>query len=172
MLSRLSARFMSSKSTISAGSALPSVKVHEKSPAGIDIKEVFGTRKGILIGVPGAFTPGCHMTQIPSYVKDFEALKAKGVENIAVVSVNDVFVMNAWSSALHADGKLRFLADPCGDLVKEMGLDFEGLKGVLGNTRSKRFSAVVEGGKIKHIDVEPDNTGLTCTLSENIKKHL
>jgi 2-Cys peroxiredoxin 5 len=158
---------------ISAGSVLPSVKVHENAPnKAIDIREVFGQDKGILIGVPGAFTPGCHMTHIPSYVKDFDSLKAAGVKNVAVVAVNDVFVMNAWGEALKTQGKIRMLADPTGALVKSMGLDFDGLKEVLGNTRSKRFSAVIEGGKVKHIDVEPDNTGLSCTLASNIKKHL
>jgi len=159
-------------STIAAGATLPSVKVHERSPAGVDIRDIFGKEKGILIGVPGAFTPGCHNTHIPSYIKDYEALKAAGVKNIAVVAVNDVFVMNGWEQALHVEGKIRMLADPKADLVKAMGLDFSGLTDVLGNVRSKRFTAVIDGGKVKHLEVEPDNTGLTCTLAGNVRKHL
>ena len=159
--------------TISAGATLPSIKVHEKSPKdAIDIRDVFGKDKGILIGVPGAFTPGCHVTHIPSYLKDYDALKKAGVKNIACVSVNDVFVMNAWSEELKADDKIRFLADPKADLVKALGLDFAGLVDVLGNVRSKRFTAVIESGKVKHIEVEPDNTGLTCTLAPNLHKYL
>ena len=159
-------------STISAGTTLPSVKVHEKDPKGVDIRDVFGKDKGILIGVPGAFTPTCNNTHLPSYIKDFDALKAAGVKNIACVSVNDVFVMNAWNDALHAEGKVRMLADPKGDLVKALGVDFAGLVDVLGNVRSKRFAAVIDRGKVKHIDVEPDNTGATCSLAPSIRKHL
>lgn len=158
---------------ITAGSVLPSVKVHEKTPKdGIDIRDVFGKDKGILIGVPGAFTPNCHLTHIPSYIKDFDALKAAGVKNIACVSVNDVFVMNAWGENLHAEGKVRMLADPKADLVKALGLDFSGAVDVLGNIRSKRFAAVIDGGKVKHIEVEPDNTGTSCTLAGDVRKHL
>ena len=138
----LSNRYMATK--IAAGSVLPSVKVHEKTPSGIDIRDVFGKEKGILIGVPGAFTPNCHLTHIPSYIKDFEALKTAGVKNIACVAVNDVFVMNAWAENLKADGKVRMLADPKADLVKALGLDFSGAVDVLGNVRSKRFAAVID----------------------------
>jgi 2-Cys peroxiredoxin 5 len=158
---------------IKVGSKLPAVTVFEGSPKGaVEIGAVFGQEKGILIGVPGAFTPGCHLTHIPSYIKDFEALKSEGVATIAVVAVNDPFVMSAWGENLHAEGKIRMLADPEAKLVAAMGLDFDGLKAVLGNTRSKRFTAVIEHGAVKHLEVEPDNTGLTCTLAGNIKKHL
>lgn len=172
--SRLRSSFMSSRAfSIKAGNPLPSVQVHEKSPKdAIDIRDVFGKGKGILVGVPGAFTPGCHMTHIPSFLKDFDSLKASGVKTIAVVAVNDAFVMNAWGESLQTGDKIRMLADPEGKLVKAMGLDFDGAAAVLGNARSKRFSAVIEDGKVKHIEVEPDNTGLTCSLAGNIKKFL
>ena len=156
------------------GSSLPSVRVFESTPKNaVDIKEVFGAKgKGILIGVPGAFTPGCHATHIPSYLKDFEALKKKGVETIACVAVNDVFVMQAWAEALQTENKIRMLADPEAKLVKALGMDFAGLSEILGNVRSKRFTAVIQDGKIKSVQVEPDNTGLTCTLAGNLLKNL
>jgi 2-Cys peroxiredoxin 5 len=158
---------------MNVGSGLPSVRVFEGTPKNaVDIRDVFGKGKGILIGVPGAFTPGCHATHIPSYLKDFETLKQKGVQTVACVSVNDVFVMSAWGSALQADGKIRMLADPEGKLVKALGMDFGGLTEILGNVRSKRFTAVIEDGKVKSVEVEPDNTGLSCTLAGNLVKKL
>ena len=156
-----------------AGESLPSVHVFEGTPKNaVDIREVFGKGKGILIGVPGAFTPGCHATHIPSFLKDFDALKKKGVQTVACVAVNDVFVMSAWKDALHTDGKIRMLADPEAKLVKALGMDFAGLVEILGNVRSKRFTAVIEDGKIKSVQVEPDNTGLTCTLAGSLLSSL
>ena len=155
------------------GESLPSVRVFEGTPKNaVDIREVFGKGKGILIGVPGAFTPGCHATHIPSYLKDYDSLKKKGVQTVACVAVNDVFVMSAWSDALHTAGKIRMLADPEGKLVKALGMDFGGLSEILGNVRCKRFTAVIEDGKVKSVEVEPDNTGLTCTLAGNLIKSL
>ncbi len=155
------------------GESLPSVRVFEGTPKNaVDIREVFGKGKGVLIGVPGAFTPGCHGTHIPSFLKEWDALKGKGVETVAVVAVNDVFVMDAWGKALHCEGKIRMLADPQAQLTTALGMDFAGLTEILGNVRSKRFTAVVQDGKLQSIDVEPDNTGLSCTLANNIIKHL
>ena len=151
------------------GDILPSVRVFEKTPGNaVDIREVFGKGKGVLIGVPGAFTPGCHGTHIPSYLADMEKLHKKGVETVAVVAVNDVFVMDAWGKALGCEGKIRMLADPQGVLTKALQMDFAGLTEILGNVRSKRFTAVIEDGKVKTVEVEPDNTGLSCTLAGNI----
>jgi 2-Cys peroxiredoxin 5 len=157
-----------------AGKTLPSVRVFESSPKNaVDIKDVFGPKgKGILIGVPGAFTPGCHGTHIPSFLQNFEALKKKGVETIAVVSVNDVFVMQAWADALQTGTKIRMLADPEAKLVKALDMQFDGLTEVLGNVRSKRFTALVEDGQIKSAEVEPDFTGLSCTLAGSFMKKL
>lgn len=90
------------------GDRLPAVKLQEGTPDTlVDIAQLFGGKKGVLFGVPGAFTPGCSRTHLPGYVRDYEQLKAAGVDVIACVAVNDVFVMDAWGKALHADGKVR-----------------------------------------------------------------
>lgn len=120
-------------------------------------------KKVVILGVPGAFTPTCSNTHLPGYIKNAEAIKAKGVSEIVCVSVNDAFVMSAWGKAQGADGKVRMLADTNGELAKALGIDFQAK--VLGDApRMKRFSALVEDGKITKMNVEPDAVGATCSL--------
>lgn len=102
-------------------------------------------------------------THLPGYVESADKIKGKGVDEIVCVSVNDPFVMAAWGKEQHADGKVRMLADTNAELAKALGVDF--VAGVLGGVRSKRFSCVVDDGEIKMWNVEPDNTGLTCSLA-------
>jgi len=128
-------------------------------------KELKG--KVIVFGVPGAFTPGCSNTHLPSFLKDYEKIKGKGVNQIICFSVNDAFVMHAWEENTKATGKIRFFADASGELAKATGLDFEAAP--LGGTRFKRFSAVLQDGKVEQINVEPDSTGLTCSLAPHLK---
>ncbi|KAI8148089.1 Redoxin [Fennellomyces sp. T-0311] len=164
----------SAASFIKAGEYLPSVVVQRRSPADtVDVRELFGNvNKAILFGVPGAFTPGCSKTHLPGYINKAEELKTeKGVDLIACVSVNDAFVMNAWSEVNHADGKVELLADSKGELAKALELDFDA-SGALGNHRCKRFAAIVEHGVVKQLFVEPDKTGLSVSLVENVEKHL
>ena len=104
----------------------------------------------------------------PGYVSSAEDLKAKGIKDIFCVAVNDPFVMAAWSSNQNADGKVRMLADTCGDLTKALELELD-LAKVLGNVRCKRFSILVEDGKAAQVNVEPDGTGLTCSLASSLK---
>lgn len=127
--------------------------------------------KVVLFGVPGAFTPGCSATHLPGYVAASAALKAAGASEIACVSVNDPFVMAAWGTAHGAGGKVRMLADTTGAFTKALGLDLD-LTAALGGVRSKRFSALVVDGVVKALNVEPDNTGLTCSLADGAAKML
>ncbi|KAK3831487.1 MAG: peroxiredoxin-5, mitochondrial-like protein [Linnemannia gamsii] len=134
--------------------------------------ELFGSvKKAVLIGVPGAFTPGCSKTHVPGYLKHYDELKNKGVELIGCVSVNDAFVMDAWGKDLNVGDKVTMLADPQGKFVKDLGLDFDA-SGALGGHRAKRFALVLENGKITKAFVEPNNTGLSVTLAENLLKEL
>ncbi|KAF9909581.1 Peroxiredoxin-5, mitochondrial [Linnemannia zychae] len=134
--------------------------------------ELFGSaKKAVLIGVPGAFTPGCSKTHVPGYLKHYDELKSKGVELIGCVSVNDAFVMDAWGKDLNVGDKVTMLADPQGKFVKDLGLDFDA-SGALGGHRAKRFALVLENGKITKAFVEPNNTGLSVTLAENLLKEL
>lgn len=153
--------------SINIGDSLPSATLNEGNPgAQVDPAEAFGTGKVLIFAVPGAFTPGCSNTHLPGYLNDFDAIKAKGVDQVACVSVNDAFVMNAWGEAHGAAGKIRMLADPLAEFTKSLGLDVDAA--ALGGTRSKRYAMVVEDGKVTQLEVEPDGFGLSCSLSESI----
>ena len=89
----------------------------------ITAKDVFAGKKVVLFAVPGAFTPTCSMNHLPGYLENYETILSKGIDAIAVVSVNDVFVMNAWGKASHADGKVTMLADGNGDAARALGLE-------------------------------------------------
>nr|NP_001279246.1 peroxiredoxin-5, mitochondrial-like [Callorhinchus milii]AFK11081.1 Peroxiredoxin-5, mitochondrial [Callorhinchus milii]AFM90206.1 Peroxiredoxin-5, mitochondrial [Callorhinchus milii] len=160
---------------VKVGDQLPSVELHEGDPhTVVNTAELFKKKKGVLFGVPGAFTPGCSKTHLPSFLENAEAIKKKGVDVIACVAVNDAFVMDAWGKANKAEGKVRMLADPSGALAKALDLllDSEQLFAALGNRRCKRFVMVVVDGTVKAISVEPDGTGLSCSLAPNVMQML
>uniref|UniRef100_A0A9L0TGT9 Peroxiredoxin-5 n=1 Tax=Equus caballus TaxID=9796 RepID=A0A9L0TGT9_HORSE len=156
------------------GDAIPSVVVFEGDPANkVNLAELFKGKKGVLFGVPGAFTPGCSKTHLPGFVEQAAALKAKGVEVVACLTVNDVFVTEEWGRAHNTKGKVRLLADPTGAFGKETDLLLDdSLVSLFGNRRLKRFSMVIEDGIVKSLNVEPDGTGLTCSLAPNIISQL
>ncbi|XP_072302661.1 peroxiredoxin-5, mitochondrial [Eucyclogobius newberryi] len=160
-----------SKMPIQVGEPLPAVEVHENEPGNkVAMDQLFKGKRGILFAVPGAFTPGCSKTHLPGFVQQAADLKGKGIQEIACISVNDAFVMAAWGKEHGADGKVRMLADPTGAFTKEVDLilDSEQLVQVLGNKRSQRYVMLVEDGIVKKINVEPDGTGLTCSLASSI----
>ncbi|XP_053134118.1 peroxiredoxin-5, mitochondrial [Hemicordylus capensis] len=174
-----SSRGLSSSSSAMAplkvGDKLPNVEVYEGDPGTkVNVASLFKGKKGILFGVPGAFTPGCSKTHLPGYVEKAGQLKGKGVEIIACLAVNDVFVMSEWGKAYHAEGKVRMLADPTGEFGKatDLLLDKEPLRQLFGGNRSKRFSMVVQDGVVASLNVEEDGTGLTCSLANNIVSQL
>ncbi|XP_008330395.1 peroxiredoxin-5, mitochondrial [Cynoglossus semilaevis] len=160
---------------IQVGECLPAVEVQEGQPGNrVAMDKLFKGKKGILFAVPGAFTPGCSKTHLPGFVSQAADLKKKGIEEVACLSVNDVFVMAAWGKEHGADGKVRMLADPTGMFTKAVDLliSNDQLEQVLGNKRSKRYAMLVEDGVVKKINVEPDGTGLTCSLASNILSQL
>eukprot|EP00092_Neocalanus_flemingeri_P074468 GFUD01092092.1.p1 GENE.GFUD01092092.1~~GFUD01092092.1.p1 ORF type:complete len:158 (+),score=32.98 GFUD01092092.1:74-547(+) len=153
---------------IAVGDQVPTVTLFEDSPGGkVELASLCAGKKVVIFGVPGAFTPGCSKTHLPGYVAAAEDMKTKGIQEIVCVSVNDPFVMEAWGKDQGAAGKVRMLADTCGDLTKAMELQLD-LSAVLGSVRCKRFSMVVEDGKVTSLNVEPDGTGLTCSLADKI----
>ncbi|XP_008288320.1 peroxiredoxin-5, mitochondrial [Stegastes partitus] len=159
------------KMPIQIGEPLPAVEVQEGEPGNkVSMDQLFKGKKGVLFAVPGAFTPGCSKTHLPGFVQQAGDLKAKGIQEVACVSVNDAFVMAAWGKEHGADGKVRMLADPTGAFTKavDLLLDSEQIVQVLGNKRSKRYSMLVEDGVVKKLNVEPDGTGLTCSLASSI----
>jgi len=122
-------------------------------PTPIKTGEIFPGKKVVLFAVPGAFTPTCHRNHLPGFLENHAVLKEKGVDTIAVVSVNDVFVMNAWAEASGAKDKILFLADGSADFTKAMGLELDASGFGMG-TRSKRYAAIVEDGVVKTLNVE------------------
>jgi 2-Cys peroxiredoxin 5 len=152
------------------GDAFPDVVLHENAPANkVSTKALMAGKRVAVFGVPGAFTPGCSKTHLPGFVADAEKFKAKGVDELVCVSVNDSFVMEAWGKSAGAEGHVRLLADPRGELGAALGV-LQDKVAALGNMRLKRFSAFVEDGTIKVWNVEPDGGGLTCTLANPLLK--
>ncbi len=131
---------------------------------------VFAGRKVVLFAVPGAFTPTCSMNHMPGFVKEAEAIKAKGVDTIACTSVNDVHVMNAWGRHSGADGKVLMLADGNGTFAKAVGLENDLTANNMGH-RSKRYSMIVEDGVVKSLNVE-DKPGVNVSGADTILKQL
>jgi len=157
---------------IKVGDKLPAVTLFEGTPDGkVELAELFAGKRGVIFGVPGAFTPGCSKTHLPGYVEKADQIKSLGVELIVCVAVNDPFVMSAWGQAHKADGKVLMLADTTAAFAKATGLSID-LSAVLGNMRCKRFAMVVDDGNVVQLDVEPDGTGMTCSLADNILQKL
>lgn len=131
---------------------------------------IFAGRKVVLFGVPGAFTPTCSMNHLPGFLKELDALKAKGADTIACTSVNDVYVMNAWAKATGADGKIMMLADGNGEFARAVGLNVDRAKAGMGE-RSRRYSMIVDNGVVKTLNVE-DKSGVNVSGAETILSQL
>ena len=149
--------------TIKVGDRLPAGTLQEYydvekdgcsiGPNPVTIESLTRGKKIVLFGLPGAFTPTCSAKHVPSYVADFARLKAKGVDIIACMSVNDAFVMGAWGREQHTDGKIRMLADGSADYTKALGLDLDLTARGMG-VRCQRFSMLVEDGVVKTLNIE------------------
>ena len=142
--------------TIKVGDKIPDCKFRVMTadgPGQVSTNDVFKGKKVVLFAVPGAFTPTCHKNHLPGFVKNADAIKAKGVDTIAVTSVNDVFVMSHWQKSADPEGKIEFLADGNADFAKAIGLVLDGSAGGLGQ-RSQRYSAVIEDGVVKSLNIE------------------
>ena len=141
--------------TISVGDRIPSTtitRVTEAGPDQIGSDEFFAGRKVALVAVPGAFTPTCSARHLPGFVDKAGEIKARGVDEIAFTSVNDAFVMGAWSKASDA-GEITMLADGNGDFAKAVGLTMDGSKFGMGE-RSQRYSMIVDDGVVTQLNVE------------------
>ncbi|MDX5984804.1 peroxiredoxin [Sphingomonas echinoides] len=141
--------------TISVGDRIPTItltKVTADGPSQVSSDEFFKGRKVALVAVPGAFTPTCSARHLPGFVDKADEIKAKGVDEIAFTSVNDAFVMGAWSKASNADA-ITMLADGNADFAKAVGLTFDGSKFGMGE-RSQRYSMLVNDGVVEQLNVE------------------
>jgi peroxiredoxin len=158
---------------IKVGDRVPNVTftvVTAEGPKPKTSDEIFKGKKVVLFAVPGAFTPTCHKNHLPGFVKNAAAIKAKGVDTIAVTGVNDVFVMDAWKKASGADS-IEFLADGSGNFAKAIGLTADLSERGLG-VRSQRYAMVVEDGVVKTLNVEDAPGKAEISGAENLLKSL
>lgn len=142
--------------TIAIGDTLPPAILKEKTADGvsdIDLTAFLDGRKIVLFAVPGAFTPTCSMNHLPGFLENRDSFYAKGVDEIVVVAVNDHHVMQAWAKASGGEGKIRFFADGSALFTRAIGLDIDMSAGGMG-TRSKRYSMLIENGKVTELNVE------------------
>lgn len=139
---------------IRQGQVLPSATVSELTADGMvnhDVTELFANKKVVLFAVPGAFTPTCSEAHLPGYVVLADQLKAKGVDLIACVAVNDAFVMNAWGEAQNAS-EILMLGDGDASFTKALGLEMD--TGGFGGVRSQRYAMIIENGVVTTLNVE------------------
>lgn len=141
--------------TINVGDKLPKttlVKATENGPEAVDSQEYFAGRRVALFAVPGAFTPTCSAKHLPGFVEKGAELKAKGIDEVACTSVNDPFVLGAWSKSANAEN-VTMLADGNGDFAEALGLSMDGSKFGMGK-RSQRYSMIVNDGVVEQLNVE------------------
>ena len=153
--------------TIKVGDKVPEgmmTVMGAEGPAGICTADIFDGKKVVLFAVPGAFTPTCSMAHLPGFVVHADAIKAKGVDTVACMSVNDVFVMDAWGKAANAE-HLVMLADGNGDFTKALDLVLDASVYGMG-ARSKRFAMVVDDGVVSLLNI--DEAALEATSAEAI----
>jgi peroxiredoxin (alkyl hydroperoxide reductase subunit C) len=142
--------------TIKVGDSVPAVKVTQataEGPKEVAVDELFRGKTVVLFGVPGAFTPTCSAKHLPGFVQHAAAFKAKGVDVIACMAVNDAFVMGAWAKDQGISDQVVMLADGSAALTKAMGLELDLVARGLG-IRSQRFALVAKDGKVTHVAVE------------------
>jgi peroxiredoxin len=142
--------------SIKIGDTIPDgtfTRMTDGGPAPITTREIFAGKKVVVFAVPGAFTPTCSKQHLPGYVDEYERFKARGVDTIACLAVNDVFVLDAWAKAQGASDRILMLADGNGAYTRALGLELD-LSGFGMGWRSRRFSMVVVDGVVKQLNVE------------------
>ena len=142
--------------TIKTGDKMPAGEfgvMTESGPGKISSDDLFAGKKVVLISVPGAFTPTCSLNHLPGFVDHADEIMTKGVDTIACMAVNDVFVMNAWGKDRKVGDKVKMLADGNAEYTRKLGLELDGSGFGLG-TRGQRFAMVVDDGVVTHLAVE------------------
>ena len=159
--------------TIKVGDKIPSatlMQMKDGSPKPMKTDELFAGRKVVVFALPGAFTPTCSAKHLPGFVQHADEILKKGVDAIACVSVNDVFVMGAWGAQQGTDDKVMMLADGNGELTTALGLEMDASKYGMGK-RSQRFSMLVDNGVVKQLYVEEPGA-FAVSSAEHMLKHL
>ena len=142
--------------TIGVGDKIPSATLYQmtsEGPAAISTDDIFAGKKVVMFGVPGAFTPTCSAKHLPGFIANAEALKAKGIDQIVCLAVNDVFVMGAWSKDQGAGDKVLLVGDGSAEFTKAAGLELDlGARGL--GLRCQRFALVADNGVVKSIEID------------------
>jgi peroxiredoxin len=156
--------------TIKVGDKLPHATfrlVTDDGPRPVTTQEFFAGKTIVLFGLPGAFTPTCHKNHLPGFIANDAAFKAKGVAEVAMTSVNDHFVLSAWSKDAGAGGHVTFLADGSAEFAKAAGLDFDASANGLG-VRSRRYSMLIEDGVVKLLNIEESPGKADLSTAEHL----
>ena len=160
--------------TIKVGDTIPEATFHVMTPDGPAPRgtgDIFPGRKVVLVAVPGAFTPTCSMNHLPAFITQADAFKARGVDEVLVTGVNDVFVMGAWAKHTGGEGKVTFLADGSAKFAEAVGLTIDlGERGL--GVRSQRYAMVVEDGVVKSLAVDASPGQAVEASAENVLKSL
>ena len=159
---------------IQEGDKLPEATLHlmqDGRPNAVTTAELFGGKKVVLFAVPGAFTPTCSQAHLPGYVVNADAIKAKGVDSIVCLSVNDAFVMGAWGQQQGAAGKVMMVGDGNAELTQKMGLSVDSSGFGMG-TRSVRFSMIVRDGVLETLNIEQNPGQAVDSGAENLLSQL
>ena len=159
--------------SIQPGDRIPAVALTTMTadgPAQITSEEIFAGKKVVLFAVPGAFTPTCSAEHLPGFVTYADAMRAKGVDTVACLAVNDVFVMAAWARDQKVGDKVLMLADGSGDFTRAVGMELD-LSGLGLGQRSKRYAMIVEDGTVTHLAVD-EGGGLEESRAEAILERL
>lgn len=157
---------------IEVGDRIPDVNLYlwgDAGPVATPSGDLFGTGRTVLFAVPGAFTPGCSRTHLPGYVERADELRAKGVDRIVCVAVNDAYVMHAWGAAHHVGDSIVMAGDGNGEFTEAMGLELDGRDRGLG-IRSRRYAALIDDGGLTRLAVDPPGTidASTCAAMISI----
>jgi glutaredoxin/glutathione-dependent peroxiredoxin len=158
---------------IKIGDAIPSMKVMTataEGPKEVSTDELFKGKKVVMFATPGAFTPTCSARHLPGFVQHADSIRAKGVDRIVCMAVNDPFVMGAWAKEQGVGDGIVMLADGSATLTKAMGLELDLIGRGLG-IRSQRFALVAEDGKVTHLAVEPPG-GFDASKAESVLERL
>jgi len=156
--------------SISVGAKVPDatfMHMTDKGPQPITTAELFNGKKVVVFAVPGAFTPTCSNQHLPGFVQQADALKKKGIDTIACVSVNDAFVMGAWGKDQQVGSKVLMLADGNGDFTKALGLGLDASGFGMGQ-RSARYAMIVDNGVVKYLGKEQNPGAVAETGAEKI----
>ena len=155
--------------TIQVGDKIPNITIStmtEDGPVDISTDEIFGGKKVVMFALPGAFTPTCSAAHVPGYVVHNDAIKAKGVDTIACLSVNDAFVMGAWGEVQNVENNILMLGDGSASLTQALDLELDLTERNFG-IRSQRYALIAEDGVVTHLNVEPAG-GLEVSDAETI----